>query len=714
MKLNRKSQTTIFMIVGLVIILGGAIFFYTTQKVAKPLEPEVRIVQEQVPLEFDPVKKYLNDCAYSVAVEGLKIIGKQGGYISFADKSLNREAFIITQNPTESDAVEFTKGSGLKTAYWWYLKSANSCKGDCKFASKRPELRQSDNSIEKQLERYINTKFRECTRSFEPFAGQGFKISEAGKLNADVTIASNDVLVIMDYPLDIEKEDAKTRLSQSIARIPINLDKIYDLATKITNMEIKHRYIEKHALNLLVAFSGTDKSKLPPMSDLQFKFGSSTSWKKSDVRNKVTGLLASYIPLFQVDGTYNYERNEFESELAQRLYDSTIIPVANSSFRNLAAYFTYLDFWPAYFELNCKGERCAPSSTNSLISFFGIQQYRFVYDLSFPVMVEVQDPLALNGQGYSFNLFLEGNIRNNKPMPVDFAPLERASLSERTLLCDSRTSGNITIHAADAAAKKSVEDAQVLYTIIGESCFIGATDANGILKEQFPVGVGGSVSIVKDGYIGKAVEYDPKAGREDSVEAQLTPIYTKNLIVRKKSVIKTPQGWQFSDAAADLSSKESASVVLTRISDGTDLDFSSIAGYEGQQKESSEIEIAPGAYSADITLLLNERIVIPERQKCVKKGFFGGKECFTIPKVDFGEKSSPGEERFPEGGLKLNFTIGANELEKHNTIVLYAVSIGIADVPESQRVIEDIEQMNKVEDYSKTYQAALQPAFQLK
>ena len=387
MKLNRKSQTTIFMIVGLVIILGGAIFFYTTQKVAKPLEPEVRIIQEQVPLEFDPVKKYLNDCAYSVAVEGLKIIGKQGGYISFADKSLNREAFIITQNPTESDAVEFTKGSGLKTAYWWYLKSANSCKGDCKFASKRPELRQSDNSIEKQLERYINTKFRECTRSFEPFAGQGFKISEAGKLNADVTIASNDVLVIMDYPLDIEKEDAKTRLSQSIARIPINLDKIYDLATKITNMEIKHRYIEKHALNLLVAFSGTDKSKLPPMSDLQFKFGSSTSWKKSDVRNKVTGLLASYIPLFQVDGTYNYERNEFESELAQRLYDSTIIPVANSSFRNLAAYFTYLDFWPAYFELNCKGERCAPSSTNSLISFFGIQQYRFVYDLSFPVLV---------------------------------------------------------------------------------------------------------------------------------------------------------------------------------------------------------------------------------------------------------------------------------------------------------------------------------------
>src|SRR3989338_3571294 len=157
-----------------------------------------------------------------------------------------------------------------------------------------------------------------------------------------------------------------------------------------------------------------------------------------------------------------------------------------------------------YFDLNCKGERCVPSSANSLISFFGIQQYRFAYDMSFPVMVEVQDPFALNGQGYTFSFFLEGNIRNTKPMPADFAPLERASLTERSLLCDTRTSGNVSVDVVSASAKKPVEDAQVLYTIIGESCFIGATDADGTLKEKFPVGVGGVINVIKDGYIGKA------------------------------------------------------------------------------------------------------------------------------------------------------------------------------------------------------------------
>ena len=707
---NKKSQTTIFMIIGMLIVIGGVIFFYSTQKVQKGIEPEIKIIQEQIPTQFDPIKEYVNNCVYSLGVEGLKIIGNQGGYTSFTDKNLNKESFIITENPTESDAVSFTKDSDLKIPYWWYLKSANNCKNDCKFASKRPNLRHTENSIEKQLERYVDSKFKECLNNFEPFIEQGFKVSELGKIKTDVTIATNDVVVLVEYPLNVERQDTKSKISQFLVRIPVNLDKLYELATKITNLEIKHRYLEKHILNLLVAFSGVSKENLPPMSDMQFKFGSTTSWQKSDIKNRITGLLVSYIPLFQVDGTYNYERNLFDSELKQRLYDSTIIPVANSSFKDLSADFTYLDFWPAYFDLNCKGERCVPSSANSLISFFGIQEYKFAYDLSFPVLVELNDPFALNGQGYSFNFFLEGNIRNNKQMPVDFAPLERAALSESSLLCDTRTSGDITVNVVNAATKKPVGDAQILYTIIDESCFIGSTNENGLLTDKFPIGVGGVVNIIKDGYIGKAVDFDPRLNKGDNLKVEINPTYTKKLIVKKKNVVKTSQGWQFVNTPVDLSNKESATITLTRVNEEGELDFSSIANYEGGKE--TEIELVSGNYTADIQLVLDERIVIPERQKCVKKDIFGNKECFTIPKVDFGERATPGSERFPEGGLKLNFTINSNELENHNTIVLYVVSIDITSVPEQERVIEDIEQLGKIEEYSSIYQLALQPTFQ--
>ena len=37
---------------------------------------------------------------------------------------------------------------------------------------------------------------------------------------------------------------------------------------------------------------------------------------------------------------------------------------------------------------------------------------------------------------------------------------------------------------------------------------------------------------------------------------ELQPIYTKNAVVKKKNVVKTPQGWQFADSPVDLSDKE--------------------------------------------------------------------------------------------------------------------------------------------------------------
>ena len=711
---NKKAQVTIFMIIGLLIIVGGTIFFYATKETKKLSESEIQIVQEEIPLEFDPIRSYANQCAYSASVEGLKIIGKQGGYISLTNKTLSKESFSLKNEPTESDAVSFTKGSELKIPYWWYLKSANSCKGACEFASKRPDLRQAENSIEKQLERYIDLEFANCLDSFKPFDDQGYEVEEKGKVKTDVVIASDDVSILVEYPIEVQAQGSKAEITQFAARVPVNLERVYELSSKITNLQIKHHFLEKHVLNLIVAFSGIGKEKLPPMSDLQFKFGNSIRWQKTDIKNKVTGLLLSYIPLFQVDGTYNYERNFFDTELKQRLYDSTILPVTNASFSELEAYFTYLDFWPAYFDLNCNGENCAPSSANSLLSFFGIQDYSFDYDISYPVLVEVKDPFALNGEGYTFNFFLEGNIRNNRYMEGNFTPLEVLALSERSQLCDIRTSGNIEVAVADSATKKAVEDAHVLYTLTGESCFIGSTDKGGKVVEKFPVGVGGYVNIVKDSYIGKAVDFEPRIEADDSLAVELQPIYIKNVVVKKKSVVKTPQGWQFIDSAVDLSDKESAVVSLTRIGEENELEFFSAASYEGQQAEKSEIEIAPGNYFADINLMLNERIVIPEEERCecvIDLGICVNKECYKIPKIDFGEGATSGQERFPEGGLKLNITITPDDLQK-GAIVLYSVSIALADVPEIERKVEDINYISKIEEYSTNYSTALQPSFE--
>ncbi|MEK7257286.1 MAG: hypothetical protein AAB316_21205, partial [Bacteroidota bacterium] len=59
---SKKSQAAIFMILGLLIVVGGGFFFYAARNAQKPFEPEIKIIQEQVPIQFDPVKKYAEDC----------------------------------------------------------------------------------------------------------------------------------------------------------------------------------------------------------------------------------------------------------------------------------------------------------------------------------------------------------------------------------------------------------------------------------------------------------------------------------------------------------------------------------------------------------------------------------------------------------------------------------------------------------------------------
>ena len=706
---SKKSQITVFMIIALLIVVGGIAFFYLTKESKQQEIDEVRFVNEEVPLIFDPLKKYANDCAYSIALDGLELIGKQGGYLSFSNFTLNKKILSFRTNPTESDAVIFAPDSELKIPYWWYLKSPNTCNGDCIFGTNRPDLRHTENSMEKQLERYIDLRFRDCLDEFRPFREQGYSFLEKGKLKSDVVIASDDIVVAVDYPIQLSKGDEITDITQFFIRVPINLDKVYDLATKITNMQIKHHYLEKYALNLLVSFSGVDREKLPPMSDLRFEFGTTTSWRKSEIKNKIISMLASYIPLFQVDGTYNYDRNLFASELKQRLYDSTIIPVNNRSFSRLESFFTYLDFWPVYFDLNCRGENCKPSSANTIISLLGIQTYSFSYDLSFPVLVEVKDPFALNNQGYTFRFFLEGNIRNNRYMGPNTTTLSASSVSDRTLLCDIRSSGNVSLSVKDAVYRKPVEEAQVIFTVTEESCYIGSTDSSGSITENYPVAIGGLLNIQKEGYIGKSLQLNPKIETDESIKGDLLPIFSRNIVVKKKNVVKTSRGWRFVNTPEELNEKETAYMSLTRISDDNEQEFASFLNYEGM-KGPYEIEIAPGKYNAELTLILNERIVIPEKKKCISAGF--SEKCFTIPKIDFAERSSPGQERFPEGGLKLNLTISANDLKNYDTIVIYVVSIDMAGVPEKDRVVQDTDQMSKVDEYAGTYWLALQPTYE--
>lgn len=705
--IQKKSQMTIFMVIGLLLLFIALFVAYTyIEESRKPVPDSYQ--SEKIPEQFNPVKSYITSCLEQVGTEGLIKLGQQGGYIEIIDNEYHSEAFKVDNNPTESDAVIFSLGSSLAVPYWYYLKSDNECTGECIFDSKRPDLRDTENSIEMQLERYVEKKVDNCLSDFKTLKEIGFDIEVIGERKVDVVISSEDVVVLMEYPLKAIME-SESEMSKFYSRIPVNLERVYELSSKITNLQNEHRFLERAIINLIASFSNIDEDKLPPVNDMKFGIGGQVRWFKTKIKQKVIGVLTSYISLFQVDRTGNFEQNFFTSELKQRLYDAFIIPMTDGEYPDLRVNFAYLDFWDIYFDINCDGEMCGPESANSpILSMIGIQRYNFLYDVSYPVLVEVNEPDALNGQGYNFKYFLEANVRNNDPMPLDFNPITVDYGSKATGLCDyeQRQSDDITVVAVDSINKEPLEDVNVLFSVAGEGCSIGMTNEAGKLVAKYPTGtVGGYLSFRRQDYLGRDLLFDASTG-ENLIEISLDPIIEKNLVVVKKNIMKQGSEWNFIDEELELSEKEVAFVTITRDSEIYEEDFTSSVDFKKGDVYGTKIQVVPGNYHADISVLSYDDLAIPEKEVTEDGGWFADDVTYTIPGLEFSK-----EQPFPSGGLSFEFTVTEDDLRYFNTLKFTTVGADLKSIPEKSRTLIDFEKTTKYEEYSDTYSLFLEPRF---
>jgi len=144
-----------------------------------------------------------------------------------------------------------------------------------------------------------------------------------------------------------------------------------------------------------------------------------------------------------------------------------------------------------------------------------------------------------------------------------------------------------------------------------------------------------------------------------------------------------------------LSSKEQAIITLERIGKDGEEEFSTAAEFTGSQDELSELRIVPGKYKVNIQLILNEKVIIPEEKK-----WFG---IITLPEIELNP--------FPAGGLVFDETIAwnAGDIINYNNIEFYSLYIDIPGIPESERKHDDMDEMNKIEEYSKNYRTSLEP-----
>ncbi len=793
---SRRGQLTVFIIVGILILFTfTAVLFFTRTLTRDPLAGEREPVIAAVPAEFQPLQSYTESCLSQTARQGLLLLGEQGGYI-YPEMAGD----YSSSDPTGADGVDLQPA---KVPYWHYNLEDNAA-NSVRYSTLRPKLHKREDpsgSVESQLERFVAERIGDCLNGYEAFGTEGFEVSITSPATAYVSVADETVNFLLQLDVEASRGDASVRMEQFLVKIPLRLKQYYAVATQITDTERNHSFLERQALDLLATYAAVDPEQLPPQEAVRFDLVPAATWAASDVKSKVQGLLTSYVPMLRYLGSSNFYRHEYPGQLenwatVQKNYDNMIIPLEFSSglgaedgeglgeslpgvpAAGVLVNFDYFG-WEPYFDINDNGGVVEPVRDITInphfagVSFLGFrfstQYYHTTYDLSYPVLVTIHDPAALNGRGYTFAFALESNIRNNAILEEDDLIPPPLSAPEENMLCDrgKHTTKLIRQVVVDSSSGELLEAVRIGMSIPEQAdCTLGLTDSRGVFEGSYPPVYGGVGSLVKEGYLTgfypiNTYEYREEPGIFGYAVAgfaepvlPLHKVKTIKVRVQKKNLEKcindacpsqgllgAPAGtsggmpdnflgggavmeykpellnsrhsWHFTNAARALADAETVTVTFTRVGDINpgmfSDDFGTVAFVSGNQP--AEVELVPGVYEVTALLQRRESYIIPEEERCSDDVILGfGEQCTTLDETELGSMIA-GQLDWTTPQTRLSIT--PEQLYGSEELVIYVPAANFQGIPQREhfRVLEDLQVVGQLGNYSRIFRQQLEPGY---
>ncbi|MFW5852582.1 MAG: hypothetical protein ACOCUR_00980, partial [Nanoarchaeota archaeon] len=478
---NKRAQITVFIIVGLIILIGAATFFILRDTAVREQfeEGSQKIAVESVSSDFRPVQEYITTCVRDVAREGLVRIGRHGGYAYTDELVANR----LDPTSREANSVFYLPGhEDYKVAYWWHMDSGDDCfaTSSCTFSSKRLPLRGS-NSVESHLEEYVEKEVIRCMDEFRSLSQMGFDVDIVTDPSAEVDIADSNVFVNLKMPVSATKDTRNQDLTFYTTVLDVDFASIYNMAEEITEFQESNAFLETQLIELIALYSGTSRtSLLPPFYDpFVSRLGGDVrqAWTRTEVKSTLMSVLASYVPLisFSESKTINLPSlNEDPYDAA--VFSSMLFSLNNSELELLYDIeLDYKNWWDMYVKIGSSeiiepGDQDIPVLGDIPILGSAMRQalpytYQFGYDVSYPVMVTLRDSTAFDGDGFVLKFALESNIRNN--MPVSSSPdaggFDMSSSLYDSIFCseENYNSGEVTVRARDSSTGELLEGANV-------------------------------------------------------------------------------------------------------------------------------------------------------------------------------------------------------------------------------------------------------------
>jgi len=186
---------------------------------------------------------------------------------------------------------------------------------------------------------------------------------------------------------------------------------------------------------------------------------------------------------------------------------------------------------PSYLHITPRnGAVIMPSLVTADMTFIqmSMRDFRFLYDLSYPIVVRLEDPEAFDGDGFVFTFALEVNIRNNRAFGPGKTLLSQPGVG-LSLFGNPElwASGNITVETKDASDGEPLPGVIITYSCAGARAMIGQTElvednTSSRLVSQFPLCTGGLLNFYKPGYLGYNVPMNTYENETGFVVARAT------------------------------------------------------------------------------------------------------------------------------------------------------------------------------------------------
>jgi len=202
--MNKRGQITVFVIVGIVILVTVFVVFYFLGDMIKK-QSEIEAVFDDSSLE--PLQDYIGGC-----------IEKNGN-----------DAIELISNGGKIDPGFFYYYDNRKINYLCYSNSFGPCERKEPFISKL---------FEDEIKNYMINKLPSCI-DLGSLRNEGYDVQE-GQMGVDVDVLDYSVIVALDYPITISKGGSRINENKFVRMFNVPLGRIAEVSKDVIDSEISY------------------------------------------------------------------------------------------------------------------------------------------------------------------------------------------------------------------------------------------------------------------------------------------------------------------------------------------------------------------------------------------------------------------------------------------------------------------------------------------